>query len=55
MTVANDASSKVTVASGKPRCCWQVEKDDLDCDVSIVFHPYFVLLVGLFALIFKYF
>ncbi|KAK3735827.1 hypothetical protein QZH41_019925, partial [Actinostola sp. cb2023] len=35
LSVANDERRKLTVSSGKPRCCWEVEKGDIDCDYAM--------------------
>lgn len=31
ITLANDAKKTLTITPKKPRCCWQVDKNDLDC------------------------
>ncbi|XP_028518850.1 uncharacterized protein LOC110251858 [Exaiptasia diaphana] len=36
LAVANDAGRKLTVSSGKPRCCWEVERGDLDCQSMVL-------------------
>lgn len=35
ITLANDAKKTLTITPKKPRCCWQVDKNDLDCKVGI--------------------
>ncbi|KAJ7363436.1 hypothetical protein OS493_009590 [Desmophyllum pertusum] len=31
ITLANDAKKKLTITPKTPRCCWRVDKNDLDC------------------------
>ena len=35
ITLANDAGKTLTITPKKPRCCWRVDKNDLDCKVGI--------------------
>ena len=34
ITIANDLQTKLVVTPKKPRCCWEVERDDIDCKVQ---------------------
>ena len=36
ITLANDARKSLTITPKKPRCCWRVDKHDLDCKVGIL-------------------